>query len=120
MTDIMKLADIYADRLHIDRKYHNEESSYDRDAARAALQSAIETLQTKLEAANQLAQLNAEIGIRLKDDREVLAAKLVPLTEFAEEFLEAWEEGMANDSYLLRMVQSTFKPDAAKGGQHDI
>ena len=76
MTDIMKLADIYADRLHIDRKYHNEESSYDRDAARAALQSAIETLQTKLEAANQLAQLNAEIGISLKDDREVLAAKL--------------------------------------------
>ena len=92
------------------------------DAAKA-----IKDLQAKLEAANQLAQLNGEIAASLKDERDAyqqaadaLAAKLVPLTEFAEEFLEAWEEGMANDSYLLRMVQSTFKPDAAKGGQHDI
>ena len=41
-----------------------------------ALELEIQTLQAKLEAANQLAQLNGEIAASLKDDREVLAAKL--------------------------------------------
>ena len=83
MKHIMKLADDYASALVEERtddcKGTAEEVVGRLEkviATRTALQSAIEKLQFKLEAANQLAQLNAEIGISLKDDREVLAAKL--------------------------------------------
>lgn len=45
--EIMLMADTYADRFYLDRKYHNEESYYDRAASRACLQATIEALEAE-------------------------------------------------------------------------
>jgi hypothetical protein len=77
MTHIMKLATDYAQAC-----YHlANPATYDAELAeeaRAALQSSIETLQAKLEAANQLARLNGEIAASLKDERDALAKMVKP------------------------------------------
>jgi len=83
MTDIMKLADNYARKVADFREGMAlrdirgiDEKNRAIDVAALELQSAIETLQAKLEAANQLAQLNGEIAASLKDERNALQAKL--------------------------------------------
>ena len=42
------------------------------------------------------------------------------LVKFTKEFIEAWDDGMAGDSYLLRNAKAVLaKVGAGKGEQHD-
>lgn len=82
MTDLMELADTYADRFHIDRRHHDSESGYDRAASRLALQSAIEALQAErdqlkaeLDDPFRLARHSKRLVEQLRADNEKLKAE---------------------------------------------
>jgi predicted nuclease with TOPRIM domain len=88
------------------------------------LATAYNNAQENIEQINTHREHILDVNDKLQAERDALAAKLVPLTDsacaaFAKEYLEAWEDGMAGDSYLRRMAEDALKLDAANGGQHE-
>jgi len=84
----------------------------------AALRSERDALQAKLEAANQLAQLNGEIAASLKHERNAIVAKLVPLTvrQIAEATGDFGEVRSDKTIGIARAIEAAHGIQA-KGGQ---
>lgn len=81
MSNIMLMADTYADRFYHNRRHHDQSTEYDRAAARAALEAAV------TEQAAEIAQLKESVSdlraaaIILKAERDALQAKLSAMEE---------------------------------------
>ena len=126
MTHIMKLADDYASALVEERTDDCKETAEEVVgrldkviATRSALKSAIESLQAKLEASNQLAQLNAEIGISLKKDCAVLKEEGDQFWADAKRYLFI-KKYSRSDLYDKRVDFDWYKPNDDLDMQIDL
>lgn len=107
-------------------KYVAEWAQHHQDKAEAIKKAAdaIEELQARYENATAAHEDTMRRAMKAEQERDALAAKLVPLTEdeldeIADACTPRTETGSLNYGLFYREICKAHGIDAAKGGQHD-